>query len=103
MARRDVVKKFCRTIYNADYSIYEAVLIEVRERGATVGSSQLKIGTCARRDVFELGACDITKDPIRQGSFTAKVAIELHQMRQRKKQIFPPVVVEVVNAKAPSR
>src|SRR5690349_8404860 len=97
------MKKLCRAVDYAYNSVDKAVPIEIRERRATVGRRQLKVGACSGRDVFELGACHITLNTIRQGSVTAEVTIELHQMSQRKKQVFPSVVVEIVNSQTPSR
>ncbi len=96
------MKQLRRPIQLSYHGVYTAIVIEIREGDAAVLSGELKGGACRGRYVRESGAAHVAKDPIRQRGIAPDEFPQLGEMCRCEENVLPAVVIEVVDAEAPS-
>src|SRR5690348_9176335 len=97
-----VVEQLGRSVNHRNDNINPTVVIEVPKRGAVVHCSTLEILPGIGGNICKSSVSQVAKNAVRQLGIPADIAAKLGEVGIRREQVFPAVVVKIVNSSAPS-
>ena len=97
----NVMEQAGRAIDVGHNAIDPTVFVEIGKGNTAILTGEKEIGACAGGYLLETSIAAITEHGIWQRGCGAEIAVECREMRIRSKDVFEPIVIEIIKADSP--